>query len=411
MEGWKSYTLNEVCSLITDGKHGDCENETNSGYFFLSAKDVVEGFLKYENARQITYKDFLEIHRRTNLEPNDILISNSGTIGRMAVAREIQQTRRTTFQKSVAILKPIKKLIHPFFLYYNLLSQTDEIKNIAGGTTQQNLLLGDIKRFQIIIPPLPLQHRIAEILGALDDKIELNRQMNHTLEQMAQALYKHYFVDGIDPENLPEGWRNGTIGDLCFVQNGFAFKSSSFQNQGDARIIKITNIENNAVEIEKTQFVPFDIANTIDKKFHILSGNFLIAMTGAEVGKVGIVPVHEETILLNQRVGSLKDTIKYGAVISYVLLATNKMQDKLLDTAVGSAQPNISSSDIENIVTIIPSSNVIEFLGSKLHLFCSQTSQNLSENLMLKNIRDILLPKLISGEIIPSDLQTIEQAL
>ena len=80
-----STPLGELCRLITDGKHGDCENQAESGFYFLSAKDVRDGKLNYEDARQITEKDFLDTHRRTRLEPNDLVISNSGTIGRMAL--------------------------------------------------------------------------------------------------------------------------------------------------------------------------------------------------------------------------------------------------------------------------------------------------------------------------------------
>src|SRR4051812_21159799 len=106
MAEWKEYKLGDVCSLITDGKHGDCRNEENSGYFFISAKDVKDGKIYYENARQITKADFEETHRRTNLAADDVVITNSGTIGRMAIVKDTPETRRTTFQKSVAILKP-----------------------------------------------------------------------------------------------------------------------------------------------------------------------------------------------------------------------------------------------------------------------------------------------------------------
>ena len=108
--------LEDICSQITDGKHGDCNNKEESGYYFLSCKDVAGGRLNYEKARQITKEDFVDTHRRTKLEPNDLLITNSGTIGRMAIAPDNELTKRTTFQKSVAILKPIKSRIEPRFL-------------------------------------------------------------------------------------------------------------------------------------------------------------------------------------------------------------------------------------------------------------------------------------------------------
>jgi len=113
--------LQDVCHLITDGKHGDCQNEEGSGYYFLSAKDVRNRTLIYDNARQITEEDFLQTHRRTQLEHLDILIVSTGaTIGRMAIAPDNELTSRTTFQKSVAILKPNQEFVHPYWLFYKL---------------------------------------------------------------------------------------------------------------------------------------------------------------------------------------------------------------------------------------------------------------------------------------------------
>lgn len=91
--------LKDIAINITDGKHGDCENEEHSGFYFVSCKDVHDGAIHYDNARQITEKDFIDTHKRTMLEPNDILITNSGTIGRMALVKDIPQTYKTTFQK------------------------------------------------------------------------------------------------------------------------------------------------------------------------------------------------------------------------------------------------------------------------------------------------------------------------
>lgn len=103
-------------------------------------------------------------------------------------------------------------------------------------------------KLELELPPLPTQTRIASILSSLDDKIELNRRMNQTLEQIAQALFNHYFVDNIDPDNLPEGWKNGKLGDVLLFRNG---KSSPQRNNnapfpvyGSNGIIGFCNITN-----------------------------------------------------------------------------------------------------------------------------------------------------------------------
>ena len=151
-KNWKTESLKDVSSNITDGKHGDCKNQPMSGYYFLSAKDVRGGTLNYNGAREIVKYDFDETHRRTNLEPGDVLITNSGTIGRMAIAPESELTAKTTFQKSVAIIKPRKDKIESIFLYFSLSSKLSYFQKISQGAAQKNLLLRDLRAFDITYP-------------------------------------------------------------------------------------------------------------------------------------------------------------------------------------------------------------------------------------------------------------------
>src|SRR5437879_1201494 len=191
---WQPQKLEDICDHITDGKHGDCQDEAGSGFFFLSCKDVANGQLNYQNARQIAKADFLDAHRRTKFAPSDILITNSGTIGRMALAPDNELTRRTTFQKSVAILKPVASRVEPIFLFYALLSDIHRLIGFASGTAQKNLLLRDLRAFEVRVPPLPVQRWIAGILSAYDELIENSQRRIQLLEAMAQALYREWFV-------------------------------------------------------------------------------------------------------------------------------------------------------------------------------------------------------------------------
>jgi type I restriction enzyme, S subunit len=215
---WPTEKLEDVCSQITDGKHGDCQNEPDSGFYFLSCKDVVNGKLNYEGARQITEADFLDTHRRTKFAPSDILITNSGTIGRMAIAPDNDLTRRTTFQKSVAILKPLTSRVDPNFLYYGIQADLRRLSEFGSGTAQKNLLLRDLRAFEVSVPPLPTQRRIAGILSAYDDLIENSQRRIKILESMARALYREWFVHFRFPGHesvpripspmgeIPQGW-------------------------------------------------------------------------------------------------------------------------------------------------------------------------------------------------------------
>jgi len=185
-DGWIEKQLQDVCLYITDGKHGDCRNEDNSGYFFLSAKDVKQDRLNYEGARQITKEDFEETHRRTKLEPGDVLITNSGTIGRTAIVPEDERTCKTTFQKSVAILKPIREQINSDFCRYSLMAHLNEIVGISAGTAQKNLLLRDIRAHRFHMPKTVHEQEI--IAAKLDEFCRESQRLETIYRQKLAAL-------------------------------------------------------------------------------------------------------------------------------------------------------------------------------------------------------------------------------
>lgn len=158
--------LYEITSNITDGKHGDCEPDRNSKCYFISAKDIGELGINYLGARRITKDSYIESHQRTQLAINDILITNSGTIGKMCIVKNIPY--ETTFQKSVAIIKPKSDVVIPRFLFYYLLGNKNNLINLANGSTQKNLLLKDIKNFEVDVPSfIEQQHIVNTISSAL----------------------------------------------------------------------------------------------------------------------------------------------------------------------------------------------------------------------------------------------------
>lgn len=198
-EGWEEKRLKEVCSLITDGKHGDCENEENSGFYFLSAKDIRLDTLLFENARQITKKGFEETHRRTNLKPGDICMVNTGaTIGRIAVAPTDPRTFMTTFQKSVAVIKPIPTLINNRYCSYFLKSDFKKLVKVSSGTAVPNLLIRDLKEHKIHFPKnLFEQQSIVQKLDELSAETkkieEVYKKQIENLEELKKSILEKAF--------------------------------------------------------------------------------------------------------------------------------------------------------------------------------------------------------------------------
>ncbi len=285
-------TLAELSLNITDGKHGDCRGMANSGFYFISCKDVRDGQIYYDNARQILEEDFLEAHKRTKLEPDDILVTNSGTIGRMAFVRKTPLTYKTTFQKSVAIVKPDKSKILPKYLYYQLQNCVDGFVNQSNGAAQKNLLLSTMRAFKMYIHEDPnIQARIVGVLSAYDDLIENNQKQIKLLEEAAQRLYKEWFVDLRFPgyentpitDGVPQGWNRKKVVDcLSFHGNGGWGKENPIgKNEHPGKVIRGTDIE--GVKSGRFNEVPLryhtdnDIAKralkTYDLVFELSNGN------------------------------------------------------------------------------------------------------------------------------------------
>ena len=285
------------------------------------------------------------------------------------------------------------------FIYYYL--KTLNLASLNVGSAVPSLTTEVLNKVEINLPDIEVQNEIASILSSLDDKIELNNQMNKTLEDMAQAIFKEWFVDfnfpGFDGElvdGLPRGWRMGKVGELIKLQNGYAFKSKDFKDEGNYGVLKIKNISNKKVDIENTQFV-----NDWVSRFEVVGGDILIAMTGAEVGKIGVVPLNNKKLMLNQRVGKFCPIQQENKWYNYLFLTTDTLQNLLFNSASGSAQPNISASQIEDIDVLIPDNSVLQKFDKVVDIIFQRIMENDYVSYNIKELRDTLLPKLMSGKI------------
>jgi type I restriction enzyme S subunit len=430
---WPEFSLGELCSLITDGKHGDCENEANSGFYFLSVKDVLDGRLVYDNARQIAERDFLETHRRTNLEPGDILFTNTGTIGRMAIARDEPKTYRTTFQKSVAILKPRRDLIDPHFLYYLLHFDNDKLSDFAAGTTQKNLLLKDFRSFAVRVPSLREQRAIAHILGTLDDKIELNRRMNETLEAMARAIFKSWFVD-FDPVRakaegrnpglptsiadlfpdsfedselgkIPKGWRLCKVGDLGRITTGKTPSTKIEGNFGGELPFLTPSDMDSRIAISSTGRYLSKQGGESVRSARIPAGAIAVSCIGSDMGKVVITGRESVT---NQQINSI--TVDNTSHREYLLFNLRDRKDEIRSLGSGgSAVPILNKAAFSRLTVLRPHQAILEAYHCLVCPMLSLIAFNIREAEELATLRDTLLPKLLSGEIRVNEADKADQ--
>ena len=395
MKVWVEKTLGDLCSLITDGKHGDCRNEDSSGYYFISCKDVREGRIHYENARQIVHGDFAETHRRTDLRPGDVLLTNSGTIGRLAIAPDDEKTQRTTFQKSVAILKPLSETITSQFLYYSLAVNRDRLINSAGGAAQKNLLLGELRRFPIRVPSLSEQAEIASILSAYDNLIENNRRRIQFLEESARLLYREWFVHLRFPgyehvkiiNGVPEGWEKKPFSELATFMNGFAFKPEHLGEVG-LPIVKIPELRDGP-----TAKTPRNTGEHISEKYLLENGDILFSWSGTLLVNIW----NHEKGLLNQhlfKVTPVSDNLR-GIVYYALKQALVEFQNQ----TTGSTMKHIRKGALEKVGTLVPNPVLLNKFESTVTSMLKQIGVLQKQTTEAMKARDLLLPRLMNGEI------------
>ena len=185
-------TLKEVCHKITDGKHGGCEQEANSGYYYIGAREIYDGAIHYDTAPQITYADFTKAYRRCNIEQGDLVIVNTGaTIGKSAIAVS-SLTERTLLQKSVALLKVKTDMVSAEFLRYCYMANPS-MYMVKSASAQPNLLLSKMNATVIYLPPRELQEQFADFVAQTDkSKLTIQKSLDE-LETLNKALMQKYF--------------------------------------------------------------------------------------------------------------------------------------------------------------------------------------------------------------------------
>lgn len=371
MSEWKTYKLGDVVDILGDGIHGTPLYNETGAYYFINGNNLGDGFIKIkENTLKVDETEYLK-HKK-NLTDRTLLVSINGTLGNVAKYRG----EPCILGKSACYLN-ISKSHEKDFIYYIIASANfrRDLENMATGTTIKNVSLKALRNYEISLPPLETQKRIADILSAIDDKIELNRRINANLEQQAQALYKLWFVD-FEPfgGKMPEDWREGTLGEIAEFRRGKG-------------ILGKDTIKGN-IPVVAGGLEPAYYHNLANTKAPVVT----ISASGANAGFMRMYNVDvwaSDCSYIDSRCANLLWT--------YCYLKINAQLLKHAQT--GAVQPHVKASDVNAFEIIIPSSENILNFQQKVKPIFDQIANNERENIHLAQLRDTLLPKLMSGEI------------
>ncbi|MDX8525131.1 restriction endonuclease subunit S [Mesorhizobium sp. MSK_1335] len=426
---WPTVKLGDVADFLTGFPFKSASySDAGSDPRLLRGDNIAQGTLRWDNAKRwpLTLTDDVSSYR---LERGDIVLAmdRPWIDAGLKYATVMPDDLPSFLVQRVARLRGTRHL-RTRFLRYVIGSRafTDYILGVQTGTAVPHISGGQIKGYQFRLPPIPEQEQIAEVLGSLDDKIELNRRMNQTLEGMAQAIFRDWFVDfgptrrkiggatdpveimgGLvtDPDRartladffpaalsdngLPEGWREKGLDEIAEFLNGLALQKYPAKDDTDSLpVIKIAELRNGVS------------ANTgrasrdVPSKYVVRDGDFLFSWSGSLLAKFWT----EGEGALNQHLFKVSSD-QYPAW--FFSLWVHHHMESFRHTAASKATTmgHIQRSHLRAAKTACPPDHVVSAMTATLGPISEKAVQNSLENRTLTATRDLLLPKLMSGEL------------
>ncbi|MGR3158633.1 restriction endonuclease subunit S [Vibrio vulnificus] len=402
--------------------------------------DIIDGAATVVNQKCIRdYQVNLELARLNDLSKRkvpteklvqkyDVLVNSTGvgTLGR--VGQFLGNEANLTVDTHVTIVRPDKDVIDPLFFGYLMKSKQSLIESFATGTTGQTELSRDsIKEMEVsFVENREHQQAIGNFLLAIDRKLQLNKATNQTLEQMAQAIFKSWFVDfdpvkakmageqpeGMDaataslfPEKLveselgliPEGWEVTKLSKVIDLLNGFAFKSPDYVKEGTF-VLRTKNFDSsNSVErLGDDVYLPDEFLES-HKKYLCEAYDYHVVMVAASIGKTGMIYPHQLPALRNQNMWCFRP--KNESLRFYTKYMVDGLVKLNMGLASGSARAFFKKGDFNSYEFALPSSELLTKFNDVVGNLVKQKGSLLNQNVQLAAMRDTLLPKLLSGEI------------
>lgn len=378
---WKEVRLGDVCSELSDGLHKAPKFIVNGEYIFVNAKNLYNGYiLDNDPTKKTSHEEYLKYKKP--LGKHSILYSIDGTIGNIAKYRG----EKCVLGKGACYINCNPEIVESSYLYYQLQSPhfKSYIHLMSTGSTIKHISLKTMRDYVFELPSLEDQRRIASILSSLDRKIELNNKINADLEEMAQAIFKNWFVDFepfkdgkfVDSElgMIPEEWKVGTLGELCNFKRG---KNLLTKNAIDEGVPVV------AGGLEPSCY--HNVANT---------GAPVITVSGSGAN-AGFMRMYHVPVWASDC-----SFIDISCENFYFVYCFLKVNSKLLKHAqTGAVQPHVKPSDIHDFELVISDKESIYEFQDKVKPFFDKIAAIQKENSCLSLLRDTLLPRLVSGEL------------
>lgn len=395
---WKEVIATDYCYKVADGTH-DSPKRQNKGRFLITSKHIKGPSIDFDNAYYISEDDYQKIIKRSKIDKWDVIVSMIGEYCGFCYLEDSDFTDYAV--KNVGILK-VGERIKSLWLYYYLNSPDgrNQLKNTRAGSSQPYISLGSLRNLLIPEPPRDVMERTVSILSSLDRKIELNNKINADLVEMAQAIFKNWFVDFepfkdgkfVDSElgMIPEGWKVGRLTEIASYMNGLAMQKFPPENNEDSLpVLKIKELGQGFCGTDSDR-----CSCNIKDECKVHNGDVIFSWSGTLLvdvwcgGDCG----------LNQHL--FKVTSKEYPKWFYYYWTKHHLQEFIhiaKDKAV--TMGHIKRGHLEEALVAIPDNDSMERAHELFEPILSKMISLRLENSRLSLLRDTLLPRLMSGEL------------
>ena len=397
MNDWKKVTLNDIGKIVT-GKTPKTKNTEfwNGGIPFVTPADLQKSKHIFSTARTVSHIGLNSVKGAT-LPAGAVCVSCIGNLGYTALT-----TQKSVSNQQINSIIPNSDFDNDF-VYYLMKSLWDEFKNLEGQSTTLSILNKTLfSKIEVLVPDKVTQQPIAQVLSSLDDKIELNAQINHNLEEQAKAIFKSWFVDFepfqdgefIDTElgQIPAGWRIGTLNEIADITMGQSPQGSSYNEDSVGTVFY-------QGRAEFSDRFPVRRLFTTEPKRMAEAGDVLLSVR-APVGDMNIA---NESCCIGRGLAAIHAKKAFSSFVFYTMHALKPELDKY--NGEGTVFGCINKDALNSQKIIIPPDNIIFEFEQTASSLDRKYLAGFQENMRLTQLRDALLPKLMSGEIDVSEVE------
>lgn len=389
---WRERELSQLTNKIGSGAtpRGGSNSYKDEGISLIRSQNVLD--LQFSsNGLAFIDNEQADALKNAIVELNDILLNITGdSVARACkVPEDILPAR---VNQHVAIIRANDEKLISDFLLYNLIAQKEELLSQSEiGATRRAITKGMIEKFIISLPPLPEQKAIAEVLSALDDKIDLLHRQNKTLEQMAETLFRQWFV-----VEAGEDWEEVVITDLFEIRDGT--HDSPKQKPFGKSLITSKHIKKYHLDFDSAYLISEEDFIKVNQRSVVRQFDILFSM----IGTIGLIYIesNENVDYAIKNVGLFKTSQnKQWVYFTYLWLNSSLGEKFIFESKSGSTQQYISLGSLRNIKFNVPHDVNINSFNTEVKPFFDKIFSNQKQIRTLESLRDTLLPKLMSGEV------------